>query len=72
MEVSIKTVKKAGCTVEGSISYTISPVHTIEKYVSFAKQLAALDCDIICIKDMAGLLTPPATIELTKALIRRR
>jgi pyruvate carboxylase subunit B len=70
MEVSIKAVKKAGCTVEGSISYTISPVHTIEKYVSFAKQLAALDCDIICIKDMAGLLTPPATIELTKALIK--
>jgi pyruvate carboxylase subunit B len=70
MEVSIRTAKKCGAIVEGSISYTISPVHTVEKYVSFAKELASLDSDIICIKDMAGLMTPNIAAELTQALIK--
>ena len=68
MEIPIRTAKKCGAIVEGSISYTISPVHTVDKFVSFAKELAALECNTICIKDMAGLLTPLTTAELTSAL----
>lgn len=68
MEVSIKTAKKAGAHVQGTISYTISPVHTIDSFVSFARELSELNCDSICIKDMAGLISPRDTYDLIKAL----
>lgn len=58
LEFSIKVAKKCGAHVQGAISYTISPVHTIEQFVKMAKDLEELGCDSICIKDMAGLLTP--------------
>lgn len=68
MEVAIKTIKKEGKHAQGSICYTISPVHTTEYYVKIAKQLAKLDCDSICIKDMAGMLAPQPAYELITAL----
>jgi len=68
MEVAIKTVKKNGKHAQGTICYTISPVHTIKYYVEFAKKLARLDCDSICIKDMAGMLAPQPAYELITAL----
>ena len=68
MEVSIKTVKKVGAHAQGSICYTISPVHTIEHYVKIARKLAELNCDSICIKDMAGMLAPQVAYELVAAL----
>ncbi|WP_461435912.1 sodium-extruding oxaloacetate decarboxylase subunit alpha [Methanosphaera sp.] len=68
MEMSIKTAKQQGAYVQGTISYTISPVHTIEKYVDFAKELAAMDCDAITIKDMAGLISPQVATDLVTAL----
>ncbi len=68
MEVAIKTVKKCGKHAQGTICYTISPVHTVEHFVKFAKELAALDCDSICIKDMAGMLAPEPAYELITAL----
>ncbi|MEA1895339.1 MAG: sodium-extruding oxaloacetate decarboxylase subunit alpha [Euryarchaeota archaeon] len=68
MEVSIRTAKKTGAHVQGTISYTISPVHTIETFVAFAQELASLDCDSICIKDMAGLISPHAAYDLIKTL----
>jgi len=68
MEVSIKTAKKAGVHVQGTISYTISPVHTIDAFVGFARELSELNCDSICIKDMAGLISPRDTYDLIKAL----
>ncbi|MBT6347474.1 MAG: sodium-extruding oxaloacetate decarboxylase subunit alpha, partial [Nitrospina sp.] len=61
IETAVNTVKKCGETVEGCISYTVSPVHNIELYLQMAKQLEDMGSDIICIKDMAGLLTPSAT-----------
>ncbi|MDI9642123.1 MAG: pyruvate carboxylase subunit B [Archaeoglobales archaeon] len=65
----IKFAKKFGANhVQGTICYTISPVHTIEKYVETARQLAELEVDSICIKDMAGLLSPKVASELVKAL----
>ncbi|WP_423792047.1 sodium-extruding oxaloacetate decarboxylase subunit alpha [Methanocaldococcus indicus] len=68
METAIKTAKKLGAEVHGCICYTISPVHTVEKFVEFAKELANLEVDVIDIKDMAGLLTPYETEKLIKAL----
>ncbi len=65
IETAIKTVKNCGETVEGCISYTVSPVHNIKLYLEMAKQLEDMGSDILCIKDMAGLLTP----NVTKSLI---
>jgi pyruvate/oxaloacetate carboxyltransferase len=68
METAIKTVKKVDRHAQGTICYTISPVHTIDYYVKVAKQLAELECDSICIKDMAGMLAPQPAYELVSAL----
>jgi pyruvate/oxaloacetate carboxyltransferase len=68
METAIKTVKKTGKHAQGTICYTISPVHTVEYFVKVAKQLAKLKCDSICIKDMAGMFAPQPAYELITAL----
>jgi len=58
LETSVKAVNKSGKHAQGTICYTISPVHNIDKFVAQAKQLEDMGCDSIAIKDMAGLLTP--------------
>jgi len=68
LRTSIKTAKRCGAQVQGTICYTISPVHTIERYIEIANELAFLDVDSICIKDMAGLLSPKMAYELVKTL----
>ncbi|MBI5459766.1 sodium-extruding oxaloacetate decarboxylase subunit alpha [Methanobacterium sp.] len=68
MEMSIKVAKEQGAHVQATISYTTSPYHTIEKYVELAKELEALECDSLAIKDMAGLISPHDTYELVKTL----
>jgi pyruvate/oxaloacetate carboxyltransferase len=68
MEVAIKTVKKTGKHAQGTISYTISPFHTVGYFVEFAKKLAELDCDSICVKDMAGMLAPEPAYKLISTL----
>jgi len=68
LQVSIKAVKATGRHAQGAISYTTSPVHTVEGFVEMAKQLEDMGCDSIAIKDMAGLLTPAVTSELVPAL----
>ena len=68
LEVSIKTVLKAGKHAQGAICYTTSPVHTVEHFVEQTKALEKLGCHSIVIKDMAGLLTPARPIELFSAL----
>jgi len=68
IETAIKTVNKCGETVEGCISYTVSPFHNIELYIKMARQLTDMGSDIICIKDMAGLLTPDATRTLVREI----
>jgi pyruvate/oxaloacetate carboxyltransferase len=68
MGVAIRTVKKVERHAQGTISYTISPVHTVKHFVEFAKKLAELECDSICIKDMAGMLAPQPAYELIRAL----
>ena len=68
LRVAIEAVKAAGKHAQGTISYTTSPVHTVEAFVEQAKAMAMMGVDSIAIKDMAGLLTPFATAELVKAL----
>ncbi len=58
LETAIRAVKKAGGHAQGTVCYTISPVHTVDMYAKQAKQLAEMGCDSICLKDMAGLLHP--------------
>ena len=68
MEKAIKVAKDQGAHVQGTISYTISPVHSLDDFVNLAKDLEALDCDSVAIKDMAGLITPTAAYDLVSAL----
>lgn len=68
LRVSIEATKEAGKHAQGTICYTVSPVHDIAGFVGLAKELAAMGCDSIAIKDMAGLLTPYTAGELVKAL----
>jgi pyruvate carboxylase subunit B len=68
LRVAIESVKAAGKHAQGTICYTISPVHDIDKFVALANELEAMGCDSIVVKDMAGLLTPSVTAELFAAL----
>jgi len=68
MELAIKLGKDAGAIVQGSISYTTSPVHTVQKFVELAGELVELGCDHICIKDMSGIISPQAAYEVVSAL----
>ncbi|MXS83531.1 sodium-extruding oxaloacetate decarboxylase subunit alpha [Nitrosomonas oligotropha] len=68
LKTAIEATKESGKHAQGTICYTTSPVHDVKSFVTLAKDLAALGCDSIAIKDMAGLLTPYATSELVKAL----
>ncbi|GBO84615.1 sodium-extruding oxaloacetate decarboxylase subunit alpha [Marinobacter salsuginis] len=68
LETSIKAVKKAGKHAQGTICYTVSPVHSTDAYLDQAKAMADMGADSIAIKDMAGLLTPAVTAELVGKL----
>lgn len=65
---AIAAVKKAGKHAQGTICYTVSPLHTVEGYVEQAKQLMDLGCDSLCIKDMAALLKPQPAYDIVKAI----
>jgi pyruvate carboxylase subunit B len=67
-EMVIKAVKSVGKIAEGAICYTISPVHTIDKFVSKARQLEDKGVDQIAIKDMAGLIDPQTAFALVSGL----
>ncbi|MEJ2060084.1 MAG: sodium-extruding oxaloacetate decarboxylase subunit alpha [Gammaproteobacteria bacterium] len=68
LRTAIDAVKKAGKHAQGAISYTVSPVHTVEQFVADARKLEEMGCDSIVIKDMASLLTPFAAEQLVSAL----
>ncbi len=68
LRTSIKAAKKEGAHAQVAISYTTGDVFTDEYYVKYAKVLEEEGADSICLKDMAGLLTPYATYNLVKAL----
>jgi len=68
LEPAMNFTKKAGGLVQATVVYTVSPVHTTEHYLQTALRLADLGADSICIKDMAGLLTPYRAYELVRLL----
>ncbi len=68
LETAINASKKYGGHVQAAISYTTGPVFDIDYYCNYAKQLENAGADSICIKDMAGLLTPYGTYDLVDAL----
>lgn len=68
MEKVIQVAKTQGAHVQGTISYTTSPVHTLDDFVDLAKELESLECDSVAIKDMAGLISPKDVYELVSKL----
>lgn len=68
LQTAISATKKEGGHVQAAISYTISPVHNNEFFVKLAKEYEDCGADSICIKDMAGLLTPYNAYDLVKAI----
>lgn len=68
LETAIKAVLKQGKHAQGTISYTVSPVHTIDMWLDMAKTIEAMGANSICIKDMAGLLKPYVGYELVTRL----
>ncbi len=68
MTRSMKKVKDVGAHLQGTICYTTSPVHTKEIFIGMARDLYSLECDSICIKDMAGLIMPHAARDLISGI----
>lgn len=68
IEVAMDETKRQGAHAQGSIVYTVSPIHDIESYITLAKQLENLGADSICIKDMAGLIMPKVAYDLVKSI----
>jgi oxaloacetate decarboxylase alpha subunit len=68
LESAIKATKKYGGHAQGTLSYTLSPVHTPEMFVKLIQEIADMGADSVCIKDMAGLLDPYGTYELVKTI----
>ncbi len=68
LKVAIEETVKSGAMASGTISYTTSPVHTNAKYVEMVKELAQMGVSTVCIKDMAGILTPQAAYDLVSAI----
>jgi len=66
MKVPMEAVKKEGAHVQASLCYTISPVHTIEYYVENFLELERMGADTLCIKDMAGMISPKRAYDIIK------
>lgn len=68
LQTAVKAVIANEKHAQGTISYTVSKVHSIEGWIEMGRKLEDLGCHSICIKDMAGLLTPYVAEELVKGL----
>lgn len=68
IEVAMDETKKQGAHAQGTIVYTVSPIHNIENYTNLAKQLENMGADSICIKDMAGLIMPQTAYDIVKGI----
>ncbi len=68
LETALRAVKQQGKHAQGTISYTTSPVHTLEMWLDLAKQIEDMGADSVGIKDMAGILTPYKAFELVSRL----
>jgi len=68
LETAVKATIRCGKHAQGAMSYTVSPVHTLDLWVDMGKRLEDLGCHSICIKDMAGLLKPYVAFEIVSRL----
>ncbi len=68
IKVAMEEVKKQGAHAQGTIVYTVSPIHDVKNYENLAKHLEEMGADSICIKDMAGLLMPQVAYDLINDL----
>jgi pyruvate/oxaloacetate carboxyltransferase len=68
---AVKAVHKAGKHAQGVICYTTSPVHTVEAFLKLGEELESMGCDSVCLKDMAGLISPSMAYELVLELKKR-
>ena len=68
LKVAMEATIKAGAIASGTISYTTSPVHTLDKYVAMVKELKEMGASTICIKDMAGIMGPKEAYDLVSAI----
>ncbi len=65
---ALEAVRRTGKHAQGTICYTTSPLHTVDKFVEMAQRLRELGCDSICIKDMAALLRPQPAFDLVRGI----
>ena len=65
---ALEAVRRTGKHAQGTICYTTSPLHTVDKFVEMAQRLQEMGCDSICIKDMAALLRPQPAYDLVKGI----
>jgi len=68
LQVPMRAVKSAGKHAQGTICYTVSPVHTTQGFVDLAKRLVEMGADSICLKDMAALLKPKPAYDIVRAI----
>ncbi len=71
MKTAIDAALKTGKLVEGTVCYTISPVHSVDYFLHVAEKLADMGVQLICLKDMAGMLAPYAGYEIIKKIKSR-
>ena len=68
LKVAIEETVNCGAIASGAISYTTSPVHTLENYVSLVREMKRMGASTICIKDMAGIMSPKEAYDLVAAI----
>jgi len=68
MEIPMKSVKEEGGHVQACLSYTISPIHTVDYFVEKFKKLEKMGADSLCIKDMAGMISPQRAYDIIKGV----
>ena len=68
LKVAIEETVKCGAMASGTISYTTSPVHTLENYVKLVKEMQQMGVASVCIKDMAGIMCPKEAYDLVSAI----
>jgi pyruvate/oxaloacetate carboxyltransferase len=71
MKTAIEASLKTGKIVEGTVCYTISPVHSVDYFVRIADKLAETGAQVICLKDMAGMLAPYVAYDIIKQIKTR-
>ena len=68
IQVAVDEGIKAGAHVSGTLCYTTSPIHSLDTFVDLGRRLEAMGCHSICIKDMAGIMSPKEAFDLVSAL----